>query len=156
MAAGITVKPGEAEAFARALDAAVGRELQSVSKREPRHFDLEIDLGLCSPDVLTQLRRFEPFGPGAPAPVFLARNVQLALPPRAVGKEGRHLRIAMELGDGRRPLDAVGFGLGHRMASLSGNPALDVVFRVETECYRGVLQPRITLLDFWSHRQNPA
>ena len=156
MAAGITVKPGEAEAFARALDAAVGRELQSVSKREPRHFDLEIDLGLCSPDVLTQLRRFEPFGPGAPAPVFLARNVQLALPPRAVGKEGRHLRIAMELGDGRRPLDAVGFGLGHRMASLSGNPALDVVFRVETECYRGVLQPRITLLDFWSHHQNPA
>lgn len=156
MAAGITVKPGEAEAFARALDVAVGRELQSVSKREPRHFDLEIDLGLCSPDVLTQLRRFEPFGPGAPAPVFLSRNVQLALPPRAVGKEGRHLRIAMELGDGRRPLDAVGFGLGHRMASMNGNPALDVVFRVETECYRGVLQPRITLLDFWSHRQNPA
>ena len=42
MAAGITVKPDAAADFAKALDAAVGRELQSVSKREPRHYDMEV------------------------------------------------------------------------------------------------------------------
>ncbi len=154
MAAGITVKPGEAEAFAKALDAVVGRELQAVSKREPRHFDLEIDLSLCSKDLLTRLREFEPFGPGAPAPVFLAREVKLAQAPRTVGKGDRHIRIAMSMGNGQRPLDAVGFGLGHRLPALLTAERLDVVFRVETECYRGVLQPRITLLDFWSHRRD--
>ena len=154
MAAGITVKPGEAEAFAKALDAVVGRELQAVSKREPRHFDLEIDLSLCSKDLLTRLREFEPFGPGAPAPVFLAREVKLAQAPRTVGKGNRHIRIAMSMGNGQRPLDAVGFGLGHRLPALLTAERLDVVFRVETECYRGVLQPRITLLDFWSHRRD--
>lgn len=154
MAAGITVKPGEAEAFAKALDAVVGRELQAVSKREPRHFDLEIDLSLCSKDLLTRLRKFEPFGPGAPAPVFLARDVKLAQAPRTVGKGDRHIRIAMSMGNGQRPLDAVGFGLGHRLPALLTAERLDVVFRVETECYRGVLQPRITLLDFWSHRRD--
>ncbi len=152
MAAGITVKPGEAEAFAKALDAAVGRELQSVSKREPRHFDLEINLEMCTRDLLTRLRDFEPFGPGAPAPVFLARQVKLAQIPRTVGKGDRHVRMAMDMGRGLRPLDAVGFGLGHRLPALLTADRLDVVFRVETECYRGVLQPRITLLDFWSHR----
>ena len=154
MAAGITVKPGCAEAFAEALDHAVGRELQSVSRREPRHFDLDIDLEVCSPKLLTQLRQFEPFGPGAPAPVFLARSVKLAQIPRTVGKGDRHVRIAMAMGEGRRPLDAVGFGLGHRLATLIESERLDVVFRVETECYRGVLQPRITLLDFWTHRND--
>ena len=151
MAAGITVKPDAAEAFATALDAAVGRELQAVSKREPRHYDMEVSIAQCTPDLIKRLRKFEPFGPGAPAPVFLARDVRLAHPPRQVGKDGRHLRLSMDAGGGAT-LDSVGFGMGHRHAALAAAERVDVVFRVETECYRGVLQPRITLLDFWSDR----
>lgn len=151
MAAGITVKPDAAEAFATALDAAVGRELQAVSKREPRHYDMEVSIAQCTPDLIKRLRKFEPFGPGAPAPVFLARDVRLAHTPRQVGKDGRHLRLSMDAGGGAT-LDSVGFGMGHRHAALAAAERVDVVFRVETECYRGVLQPRITLLDFWSDR----
>ena len=152
MAAGITVKAGQAEAFAMALDTAVGQELAAISKREPRYFDLEVPLAVCSPDLLLELRRFEPFGPGAPAPVFLVRDVSLAMPPRKVGKDGRHVRIAMQMPHGASPLYSVGFGLGHRYDALASAARMDVVFKVETECYRGVLQPRITLLDFWTER----
>ena len=151
MAAGITVKPNSAADFAQALDAAVGRELQAVSKREPRHYDMEVSVSQCTPELLMQLRKFEPFGPGSPAPVFLARDVRLAHTPRKVGKEGRHLRLSMAAGH-RETLDSVGFGMGHRQGALAAADTVDVVFRVETECYRGVLQPRITLLDFWSDR----
>ena len=151
MAAGITVKPDAAADFAKALDAAVGRELQSVSKREPRHYDMEVSVSQCTPELLSRLRNFEPFGPGSPAPVFLARDVRLANTPRQVGREGRHLRLSMATGQGRT-LDSVGFGMGHRQGALAAANTVDVVFRVETECYRGVLQPRITLLDFWADR----
>ena len=151
MAAGITVKPDAAEAFATALDAAVGRELQAVSKREPRHYDMEVSIAQCTPEFLKRLRKFEPFGPGAPAPVFLARDVRLTQAPRQVGKDGRHLRLSMDAGGGAT-LDSVGFGMGHRHSALASADRVDVVFRVETECYRGVLQPRIILLDFWSDR----
>lgn len=152
MAAGITVKQGQAEAFAEALDAAVGEQLATISKREPRYFDLEIDLGQCGPELLVELRKFEPYGPGAPAPVFLVRDVALAMPPKQVGKDGRHVRIAISMPHPASPLFAVGFGLGHRLQALEQAGKLDVVFKVETECYRGVLQPRITLLDFWTER----
>ncbi len=151
MAAGITVKPDCAQAFAQALDTVVGRELESVSRREPRHYDMEVSIAQCKPDLLLRLRKFEPFGPGAPAPVFLARDVRLTQSPRQVGREGRHLRLSMDAGEGRS-LDSVGFGMGHRHAILAAADSVDVVFRVETECYRGVLQPRITLLDFWTDR----
>ncbi len=151
MAAGITVKPGSTQAFAQALDAAVGRELESVSRREPRHYDMEVSIAQCTPDLLRRLRKFEPFGPGSPAPVFLARDVRLTQSPRQVGREGRHLRLSMDAGEGRS-LDSVGFRMGHRHAALAAADSVDVVFRVETECYRGVLQPRITLLDFWTDR----
>lgn len=152
MAAGITVKSGHEQAFATALDAAVGEQLATISKREPRYFDLEIDLSDCSPELLGSLRRFEPYGPGAPAPVFLSRDVELAMAPRSVGKDGRHLRVTFRSSDSHHSISMVGFGLGHRMESLSAARRMDVVFRVETECYRGVLQPRITLLDFWTER----
>jgi single-stranded-DNA-specific exonuclease len=152
MAAGITVKTGREMAFARGLDDAVGEQLAAISKREPRYFDMEIPLSVCSPELLVELRKFEPFGPGAPAPVFLARDVELAMPPRVVGKDGRHIRIAMRAPGQSNPLFAVGFGLGHREAALANAGKFDVVFRVESECYRGVVQPRITLLDFWTER----
>lgn len=152
MAAGITVKAGQADAFARALDAAVGERLAAISKREPRYFDLEIPISNCSPELLGKLRKFEPYGPGAPAPVFLSRDVRLSLPPKKVGKDGRHLRVTFTSADSSQALSAVGFGLGHRFEALSSAQHLDVVFKVETECYRGMLQPRITLLDFWTKR----
>lgn len=152
MAAGITVKPGQEEAFAKALDAAVGEQLATISKREPRYFDMEIPLSACSPELLGSLRKFEPYGPGAPAPVFLSRDVELAMAPRTVGKDGRHLRVTLKDADSPQSISAVGFGLGHRIDALLAARRMDVVFRVETECYRGVLQPRITLLDFWTER----
>ena len=152
MAAGITVKTGMAAEFARVLDTAVGEKMATISKREPRYFDMEIALSDCSPSLLRELRQFEPFGPGAPAPVFLVRDVQLAVPPRCVGKEGRHIRISMKSPGSSENLTAVGFGLGHRHDALAAAQRLDVVFKVETECYRGILQPRITLLDFWTER----
>ena len=40
MAAGVTVKTDQAHAFAQALDRAVGEKLATISKREPRYFDL--------------------------------------------------------------------------------------------------------------------
>ena len=152
MAAGITVKPGQAAAFAQALDKAVGAQLATISKREPRYFDLEIDLAHCTPELLSGLQKFEPFGPGSPAPVFLSRDVQLAMAPKRVGKDGRHIRVAMKTPAARHTLTMVGFGLGNRAEALAAAGKLDVVFKVETECYRGVLQPRLTLLDFWTER----
>lgn len=154
MAAGITVKPGHADAFAKALDAAVGRELHSSSKREPRHFDMEVDLSMCTPETLVRLRKFEPYGPGAPAPVLLARDVRLAQAPRRVGKDGRHVRVSLAADAAKRSLDAVGFGLGDRCDALASADQMDVVIRVETEYYRGVQQPRVTLLDFWTVRRD--
>ena len=102
--------------------------------------------------MLRTLRTFEPYGPGAPAPVFLSRDVKLAMPPKKVGKEGRHIRVSLKVPGASQNITAVGFGLGHRIDALDSPESLDVVFKVETECYRGVLQPRITLLDFWSER----
>ena len=152
MAAGITVKTDQAPAFAQALDRAVGEKLATISKREPRYFDLEIPLQDCTPELLRNLRAFEPYGPGAPAPVFLSRDVKLAIPPKKVGKDGRHIRVSLKVPGAPQNITAVGFGLGHRLEALASTGSLDVVFKVETENYRGVLQPRITLLDFWSER----
>ena len=152
MAAGITVKPGCAEAFAAWIKLSVGSSVREP--KEPRHFDLDIDLKSLLPKLLTQLRQFEPFGPGAPAPGFLARGGQAGASHAHRGQEatatcaspwpwGRPSTVGC-----RRVWIGPPVGLPH------WSDRLDVVFRVETECCRGVLQPRITLLDFWTHRND--
>ena len=130
----------------------MGEKLATISKREPRYFDLEVHLHDCTPELLRSLRTFEPYGPGAPAPVFLSRDVKLAMPPKKVGKDGRHIRVSLKVPGAAQNITAVGFGLGTASTPWLQRESLDVVFKVETECYRGVLQPRMTLLDFWSER----
>jgi single-stranded-DNA-specific exonuclease len=81
------------------------------------------------------MRHMEPFGPGNPAPVFVARRVSLAGAPRTMGKENTHLKL--RLADGAAELDAIGWGMGGRASSLAAGGAVDVAFRLERDEYQG-------------------
>jgi single-stranded-DNA-specific exonuclease len=85
-----------------------------------------------------------PFGMGNPAPVFLAREVDLACPAREVGKG--HLKLQITQFD--HTVDAIGFGLVDRVApeSLGAGP-VDLVFKVKVSDFRGRRQVEAHLLD---------
>jgi single-stranded-DNA-specific exonuclease len=76
------------------------------------------------------LQQLEPFGPGNPSPVFVARGVQLARPARTVGTEGKHLKllIASPAHSGGT-IEAVGFNLGALKSDLARWGAIDIAFQ---------------------------
>jgi single-stranded-DNA-specific exonuclease len=86
-------------------------------------------------------RHFEPFGIGNPTPVLLARNVGIARPPRAIGRDG--VKVILDTGTGT--LEALGWGLAHRALEFQPGNCVDVAFRLERDDYRGesYLQARI-------------
>lgn len=103
--------------------------------------DLEVSIDGMDGRLESLFRHFEPFGIGNPTPVLLARNVVIARPPRAVGKDG--LKIVLDTGTGS--LDAIGWGLANRVAEFQPGTKVDVAFRLERDDYRGesYLQARI-------------
>jgi single-stranded-DNA-specific exonuclease len=85
-----------------------------------------------------------PFGMGNPAPVFLARQVDLTRPAGEVGKG--HLKLQVTQFD--HTVDAIGFGLVDRVTpeSLGAGP-VDLVFKVKLGVFRGRRQVEAHLLD---------
>jgi single-stranded-DNA-specific exonuclease len=83
----------------------------------------------------------EPFGEANREPVLVTYGV-VPLDVRTVGVEGKHLKISFNA-DGRR-VESIGFGLGDRDL---GTGAVDIVYQLRTEVWRGKTRHQLGLRD---------
>ncbi len=144
-AAGVTIASANVEAFAERFNAVASARLRPEDLVPELRVDLEIPLAAATPDFESLLRHLEPFGPGNPAPVFVARGVTLAGGPRTVGKQGGHLKL--RLADGASELEAIGWGMGARAAALASGAPVDVAFRLERDEWNGESRLQAKLAD---------
>jgi single-stranded-DNA-specific exonuclease len=116
--------------------------------REPAPPTLQIDsevlLHEMHPRLLDELRRLGPWGEGNPKPVFAATDVELAAPPRRVGKDGGHLQLRLK--SGGKSLPAIAFGFGPQAESLSGG-RLSLAFTPRPSTYAGPAVVELVVAD---------
>ena len=84
-AAGLSLKPENLDTFVRTFEEAVATSIQETSMYPTIDIDEEISLDEINKEYYGVLKRFEPFGPENPSPIFITRNV-LADSCRIVGK----------------------------------------------------------------------
>ncbi len=129
MAAGLTIAPGQIEAFRGCFLAEAGRRLRPEDLIPTIAVDAELALGDLTLDLARELEHLEPFGPGNPEPVFAVRGLRAAAT-RVVG-EG-HLRLGLT--DGRGFIEAIGFARGDVAEILAFTGArLDVAASLQLE-----------------------
>ena len=77
MAAGVTVKPEAGPCLCTSSGSALlAKNSPPLANGNRGTSTWRIHWQDCTPELLRKLRAFEPYGPGAPAPVFLSRDVQ--------------------------------------------------------------------------------
>jgi single-stranded-DNA-specific exonuclease len=140
-AAGVTIARDKVADFAASFNEVAKSVLTPADLIPEIRVDLEVDITGLDGRIESLFRHFEPFGIGNPTPVLLARNVVIARPPRAVGKDG--LKLVLDTGTGS--LDAIGWGLAERAPEFQPGTKVDIAFRLERDDYRGesYLQARI-------------
>jgi single-stranded-DNA-specific exonuclease len=141
VAAGVTIARDMVPAFAARFNEIAHSMLTPADLVPEIRVDLEVSIDGMDGRLESLFRHFEPFGIGNPTPVLLARNVVIARPPRAIGKDG--LKLVLDTGTGS--LDAIGWGLAGRAAEFQPGTKVDVAFRLERDDYRGesYLQARV-------------
>jgi single-stranded-DNA-specific exonuclease len=140
MAAGLTLRERDLQAFAAAFDAEVRRWLAPEDIAGVIHSDggidaTDLDLGLAE-----AIRAGGPWGQGFPEPLF--DDAFALLDHRVVG--GQHLRLVLRPLDGQRGLEAIAFNQAERAAG--GLPArLRVAYHLDVNEFRGAsrLQLRV-------------
>jgi single-stranded-DNA-specific exonuclease len=136
-AAGVTVDRGRLAAFREAFEAHAAARLREEDL-VPR---CRIEGWLAEREVderaALDLARLGPFGAGHPEPVFALRGAPARA--RTVGAGGAHLKLSL----GR--LDAIGFGMGERLALCGG--ALEAAFTVGLDEWDGRRRVQLRLRD---------
>jgi single-stranded-DNA-specific exonuclease len=102
--------------------------------------DSEERLSTFTRDLIEQIRALEPFGEGAPAPRFMARNISFQ-GAKYLGADERHVRIAPPGAPG-----VIGFGFGPMIKS-HGRGMYDIVFEPELNRFNGYVTPQLRLVD---------
>lgn len=142
-AAGFTVKNENLPELVTRLKTIAKEKLDGKDLRQTLSADMELPLADMNFGVLKHLTYLEPTGYGNPDAVFVSRGVKVRAV-RAVGADGRHLKLTLEDGPGLT-YDAIGFRMGAMTKSLP--PRVDVMYNLEANEYNGRTSLQLNLKD---------
>lgn len=125
-AAGITLEPGQVEAFRNKFEATVAATIQPQSLTPELIIDAELPFQCIRSSFYNIIEQMQPFGPGNTQPLFVARGV-MDRGSRIVKEQ--HIRFSLH--QGGIQADGIGFGLAGKFALLQTGGPVDVVFTLE-------------------------
>jgi single-stranded-DNA-specific exonuclease len=142
MAAGLTIRRGQLDAFRERFGGVARESLAPEDLGPEQRVDLELGLSEVTRELERLCRYLEPCGQGNPSPVFGLRGVRFVN--RSVVGNG-HLKGALD--DGTSRLWAIGFQWADRVPWL-GDGLVDAAFRLECDEWNGLssLQARLCAL----------
>ena len=131
MAAGLSLKAENFEAFRAQFDRVVRSKLNNLRPAPFICYDTELDFASITPRFYRLLKQFEPFGPENLSPVFLARNVKNAVFTRTVGENNNHLKLHVSQAENPTlSMEGIGFDLGHWLPNLKEGALVDLLFTI--------------------------
>lgn len=125
MAAGLKIRTENLPAFRDAFCCVAKEMLTPELLRPELCIDAEATLPQITEALVADLARLGPFGNANRKPLLVCRDVELAAPPRRVGKTGDHLQLYLAQGTTRTK--GIAFGLGHLADTLRQGARLDLV-----------------------------
>lgn len=142
-AAGVTLEPGQIEAFRVKFEATVAATIQPESLVPELLIDAELPFDCIRMSFYNILEQMQPFGPGNTQPVFLARRVTDR--GSRIVKE-QHIRFSLR--QGAIQADGIGFGLAGKYHLLQKGEPIDVVFTLEENEWNNQKNLQLKVIDF--------
>ena len=142
MAAGLTISWDRIEEFREAVNRYAKQVLKEDDLIPRSRVDGVLDPGDISEVLVAELERLKPFGMGNPEPLFLSPQVNVD-GCTVVGTN--HLKFRFPGRGG--PVTAIGFNMGEFMEKIEGGPALDLLYQLRFNEFRGRRSIQAVLAD---------
>ena len=147
-AAGLTMRPERVEEFTRRFNAYVEENIDSITLQPQVEIDSELFFSNITPAFRRDLNRFQPFGPGNPAPVFVTRGVVSHGETKLVGADCEHLR--MDLMQRQKPnttIQTIAFQQPTHYEWIRAGHPIDVCYQIVENHYRGSVSVQLRIKD---------
>ncbi|MBK8207848.1 MAG: single-stranded-DNA-specific exonuclease RecJ [Planctomycetes bacterium] len=146
-AAGLEITRENMCQLRRAVNEVADRHVMQADYATPT-LSIDARIGLSELDVggVRLLATLEPFGQGNPEPLFMSEDVEVAAPPRVVGRGTGHLSLMVKQG-GNVAFKAIGFNMGARIDEVAKGSKVRLAFTPKISDFRGYPEVELEIKD---------
>ena len=143
-AAGLSLKVENIEEFSRRFEEYVTENIQDTQTDAIINIDTELTFREISMKLYNDLKRFEPFGPDNPKPLFCTRNVYDYGTSKVVGHNQEHIKLELVDNLTSRVMNGIAFGQSEQARYIKSKQAFDICYTIEENSHkRGEVQLQI-------------
>jgi single-stranded-DNA-specific exonuclease len=133
-AAGLTIEPGNIDAFRERLSGLAAATLAAEDYIPKLNVDFRVALAEIDAALLEELACLAPHGMGNPSPLFVCEDLAVA-GVKPVGAEGRHLKLRVRRQGASG--DVIAWDMGGLAPDLTGDASIDLAFLPEFNEWQG-------------------
>lgn len=143
-AAGLTLPVENVEEFSRRFEAYVTDHILDEQTEASLAIDAVLDFKDVNFRFYQQLRRFAPFGPSNPKPVFCTRRVYDYGTSKVVGRGQEHIKLELVDNKSNNVMNGIAFGQSSQARFIKTKRAFDICYTIEENTHkRGEVQLQI-------------
>lgn len=143
-AAGLTMKWADVKEFRKRFQAYVEEHIEPEQREAILDIDTVIDFKDITKKLHTDLKRFAPFGPGNPKPLFCTLDVYDFGTSKVVGREQEHIKLELVDSKSNNVMNGIAFGQSASARYIKSKRSFDIAYTIEDNIFkRGAVQLQI-------------
>lgn len=135
-AAGLSLKVENIEEFTQRFEEYVSENIQPMQTEANIHIDEELAFEEINYKLYNDLKRFEPFGPDNPKPIFCTRRVYDYGTSRVVGRNQEHIKLELVDSQTANVVNGIAFGQSSQARYIKSKQAFDICYTVEDNTHK--------------------
>ncbi len=143
-AAGLTLKWDDVVEFRNRFQKYVDEHIQPEQTEAMLDIDARIDFKDITKRLHSDLKRFAPFGPGNPKPLFCTEGVYDFGTSKVVGREQEHIKLELIDSKSSNVMNGIAFGQSASARYIKSRRSFDIAYTIEDNVFkRGAMQLQI-------------
>ncbi|MBD5371209.1 MAG: single-stranded-DNA-specific exonuclease RecJ [Bacteroides sp.] len=130
-AVGLSLKEENIPEFRRRFEEYVAEHIQPNQLSPQLDIDATIEFADITPELVSSLRKLNPYGPGNQKPVFCTQNVFDFGTSKLVGKNLEHIKLELEDNSTSRVLNAIAFNMAPYFEHIHAHKPIDICYTIE-------------------------
>ncbi len=143
-AAGLSMKVENVQAFTERFEEYVSKHILPEQTSPIIDIDAEIDFRDITSRFYNDLKKFNPFGPDNPKPIFCTHNVYDYGTSKVVGRDQEHIKLELVDNKSNNVMNGIAFGQSSHVRFIKTKHSFDICYSIEENTHkRGEVQLQI-------------
>ncbi len=130
-AVGLSLKEENIPEFTRRFEEYVAANIQPYQMTPQIDIDAYLTFADITPEFLSLLRRFNPFGPGNNKPVFCTRSVIDFGTSKLVGRQLEHIKLELVDNTSGKVINGIAFNMAEHFEHIHSRQPFDICYTIE-------------------------